>query len=203
MPNSLYYLTQEMTDQYSELDHMVYKIFYHAAATLSGVKPATLISFRDNHQFNFKEMWFKHKEAILASISLDAIELKNCINSVKVLFYNHSWLDKIISNKKASSYLSQFGYYSNITVTDALKILHDRFRNHCPDEIGVFLGYPLSDVIAFSSDYKDCSIGVGYWKVYSNLSEARQTFELYDLKRLEFTNILKQGTRPYDLLKAI
>ena len=42
-----------------------------------------------------------------------------------------------------------------------------------PHEIGVFLGYPLDDVIGFI-EHKPYYL-VGDWKVYQNVNEAKET----------------------------
>lgn len=45
-----------------------------------------------------------------------------------------------------------------------------------PHEIGLFLGYPPEDVYGFINNKTcDCKY-VGFWKVYSNLDEAKRTF---------------------------
>ena len=48
-----------------------------------------------------------------------------------------------------------------------------------PHEIGLFLGYPIVDVIGFihnkAQNYKYC----GLWKVYGDTEQAQKIFELY------------------------
>jgi hypothetical protein len=46
-----------------------------------------------------------------------------------------------------------------------------------PHEIGVFLGYDLSDIKSFIEG-KEC-LYVGYWKVYSNVEEKMEIFDKY------------------------
>lgn len=46
-----------------------------------------------------------------------------------------------------------------------------------PHEIGIFLGYPLEDVVGFIAHKgKDCKL-CGIWKVYGNVSEAGKLFQ--------------------------
>ena len=72
--------------------------------------------------------------------------------------------------------------YGCVSVSDDLGHLAARVHSSSefPHEIGVFLDYPLDDVIRFIEQrgrgYR-CS---GCWKAYSNEQEARRRFELYD-----------------------
>lgn len=45
-----------------------------------------------------------------------------------------------------------------------------------PHEIGVFLGYPLNDVLGFIKYHGSNCKGMGDWKVYGDLGEAQKTF---------------------------
>ena len=63
-----------------------------------------------------------------------------------------------------------------------------------PHEIGVFLGYDLSDTIEFENGNKDC-IYVGYWKVYSKKEEKLQIFERYNKCRDIVFSLLNKGYR--------
>ena len=49
-----------------------------------------------------------------------------------------------------------------------------------PHEIGVFLGYPVKDVRGFIENEGKRYLMIGYWKVYSDLADARMIFKEYD-----------------------
>ena len=49
-----------------------------------------------------------------------------------------------------------------------------------PHEIGMFLGYPVADIRGFIENEGRKYLMIGYWKVYSNLSQARMIFKEYD-----------------------
>ena len=70
-------------------------------------------------------------------------------------------------------------------------------RVHCgeefPHEIGVFLDYPLSDVIAFIENKGMHFRQVGYWKVYSNEAEALRIFALYTKCREVYLKCYRRG----------
>lgn len=48
-----------------------------------------------------------------------------------------------------------------------------------PHEIGIFLGYPLEDVVGFIENKGKNFKCAGYWKVYSDEQSAQQTFRKF------------------------
>ena len=48
-----------------------------------------------------------------------------------------------------------------------------------PHEIGVFLGYPLADVIGFIQNRGKNFTACGYWKVYTDPTAAQAEFDRY------------------------
>lgn len=70
----------------------------------------------------------------------------------------------------------------------------------CPHEIGIFLGYPLIDVAIFANCPDKKCLSVGYWKVYSNIDEAKKIFNRYDMARKYTTDLILNGAHPRDIL---
>lgn len=48
-----------------------------------------------------------------------------------------------------------------------------------PHEIGLFLGYPLTDVLGFIQDGGKNSKCTGYWQVYGDEQDAQRRFKSY------------------------
>ena len=74
-------------------------------------------------------------------------------------------------------FLAQLGY-REFGVVDCIERLKNRFGagGEFPHEIGLFLGYPLADVIGFIENAgRNCKCN-GYWKVYSDECEAARLF---------------------------
>ena len=62
-----------------------------------------------------------------------------------------------------------------------------------PHEIGVFLGYPLSDVVAFMRDGgRGCRCS-GCWKAYTNECEAMRVFQRYKACRAAYQTLFRAG----------
>ncbi len=189
--------------EYSDLDYLLYKICYHGAPTILRLKPASLICFKNNKSIRLKDVWDEYRDELVDIIPCSHYELKRFDIGVNVLFYQEEWLKRLLKRNDVKGFLRSLGYGEYRNACEALDVLIARYKEECPHEIGVFLGYPLSDVMAFASDKKQSSIGVGYWRVYSNLKRSKQIFKLYDQARLEINNTLKSGIRPYQFLRAI
>ena len=67
-----------------------------------------------------------------------------------------------------------------------------------PHEIGVFLGYPLDDVIGFI-EHKPYYL-VGDWKVYQNVNEAKKQFDVFKQAKEQMLNEIHNG---YELSQII
>jgi hypothetical protein len=62
-----------------------------------------------------------------------------------------------------------------------------------PHEIGLFLGYPPSDVDGFIRNPNEGFCEVGYWKVYSDVESARRAFRRYRKCTEEYGRMLDEG----------
>jgi hypothetical protein len=85
------------------------------------------------------------------------------------------------------------GYPPRHSLSVFLVHLRNRFECHkCPHEVGLFLGYPLDDVLGFirhgGRGYKLC----GVWKVYGNVERAKNRFRQYELCRETMENWFKE-----------
>ena len=188
---------------YSDLEFLLYKILFHGAPTFFSHKPSSLIILKNTPFSNLKEIWDNKKGEIKNLISHNYTELKTTDKCVHILFYKSSDLEQTIFKNDISEYLKSKNYPMEGTLNEILISLKHNFSVKCPDEIGIFLGYPLSDVLAFTSTSKCEAICVGYWRVYSNLSQARDTFTAYDKARFFVSNLIKKGQSPLSLLEAV
>lgn len=144
----------------------------HCGITFAGLKAASLVSIDSG------------EKGVLAHIAEKFIKkgfcfvvLGGCQTKLLVYVYHLERLQQILFSREAIEFLRQCGYeYSS--VEEAIELLKKRMTGEFPHEIGVFLGYPLSDVRGFIADPNGC-IMCGLWKVYSNAEEATKTFERY------------------------
>ena len=85
--------------------------------------------------------------------------------------------------------------YGDTSPDGVLAFLRQRLaESPCfPHEIGVFLGYPLSDVIAFMRDGgRGCRCS-GCWKAYTNECEAMRIFQRYKACRAAYQTLFRAG----------
>ena len=115
--------------------------------------------------------------------------------SALVLLYRRRELEAELAREGAAELLNRLGY-AEATVPGRLQELRRRLarRQGFPHEIGLFLGYPLEDVLGFMSDErgKNCK-GTGCWKVYGDEEAARARFMLYKRCTAIYCGLFQSG----------
>lgn len=108
--------------------------------------------------------------------------------------YRERALRDTLADPDVRAFLTEQGY-GDLEVSGALATLRARLcRTEFPHEIGVFLGYPLADVIGFiRHEGKDC-LAAGYWKCYDNPEAARRSFERLRRCRDVYVRRFAEGT---------
>ena len=106
------------------------------------------------------------------------LALRSRGNRSLVYVYREKQLAQNLNRPGVARFLKQYGY-ENTEPEQCLALLKKRFEasEDFPHEIGIFLDYPLGDVIGFiqngGQNYK-CS---GCWKVYCNECETRKLLQ--------------------------
>lgn len=154
----------------------------HGAPTLLGVKPASLISIDYTNTLLLEVESYNSIASNKKIILLTKNERKAII-----MLYDVIALKKMFAKRKTQKQFFKFGYKTK-DLSKNLEILKNKITNtHIfPHEIGLFLGYPITDVLGFINK-KECKY-VGYWKVYANVKHAINTFKLYDICRCSLAN---------------
>lgn len=154
-----------------------HRLIEHCAPTLAGIKSANLFNYFFSQESNaceeLKEVNCKLNEK---GVYVEALLWKE--NSVLIYVYRKSHLAKELQQADVREFLSTYGY-ADCEIENCLWHLKERLYNYnCfPHEIGIFLGYPLPDVIGFIQNKgKDCKC-CGLWKVYCNECETIKLFE--------------------------
>ncbi len=174
----------------------------HSAPTLLGVKCANLVSLDAVQQ-----------EVALAASQFNRLACKRglrsrilcqCRRRTLLLVYNVAQLGERLRQPDVQSMLRQWGY-RDFTVRACLDRLSERMRanGEFPHEIGIFLGYPMEDVIGFienrGENYKFC----GCWKVYGSEQSARKMFASYDQCRHDLCHKMNEGRDLYQALRLM
>lgn len=105
--------------------------------------------------------------------------LQSDLHRMTIFVYQKNRLSLWLKKKEIQQFLADF-HYPKEPLSKLFAHLDDRLH-HCPSyphEIGIFLGYPLSDVRSFCQR-KPC-LFQGYWNVYQYPQAAKRLFQLYD-----------------------
>lgn len=149
----------------------------HCAPTLAGIKVGSLFSYHYNSSFNaISELIEVNHKLNERGIYVTVLKWRG--TSALVYVYRKSHLENQLKNQEVMSLLSAYGYKNN-ELENNLRHLISRLSDDgsFPHEIGVFLGYPLTDVIGFIDHKGENCKFCGLWKVYSDEYEAKKLFE--------------------------
>ncbi|MDE5884395.1 MAG: DUF3793 family protein [Oscillospiraceae bacterium] len=178
------------------------KLAFHTAPSLLGIKCANLVSLKKS-DFHVQEhiACFNQKTAVK---NLKMRILCSYTDRVLIFIYSEKLLEKQLV--QCRSILMEYGYPEYLTIENALSMLSAHMQNsrdhhEFPHEIGIFLGYPIEDVLGFIENHGENYVFSGYWKVYGNAEQARHTFSNYDKCRTFLCNKLNQGCNIYQALR--
>lgn len=174
----------------------------HCAPTLASLKTASMfcVPVTDHQELETQiQIWNKHfhKKGLFIQV------LRRRKTNALIYVCRSSHLQSDLQRPGVAEFLTEFGY-SGLDAKDSLSRLKSRLEqsDSFPHEIGVFLGYPLDDVIGFiQHGGKNCAC-TGCWKVYCNPCEAVKTFERYRKCRHIYTRLWNQGRSVLQLTVA-
>lgn len=149
----------------------------YCAPTLAGIKSANLFNYHfSSKDYVVQELNDLNQKLNEKGVYVEALLWKE--NSVLIYVYRRSYLIKELQQDSVKEFLTSYGYIDN-RIEICLHHLKERLWEYdgFPHEIGVFLGYPLEDVIGFiQHEGRDCKC-CGLWKVYCNEVETKKLFE--------------------------
>ncbi len=175
----------------SSRECIVGKIAIKIAPMLANKKPAVLIALK-NEDF---DILINSEKFIREILKIDFRLIHKGKNRNQVLFYKPKELNDFISEKWRNRYLKRFGYNNCQKVEDYLLELSNNFKsNNFPHEIGLFLGYPLKDVVGFiECKDKAKKIDGSMWKIYGCPKTSIALMELYKRISDEMKNLLNKN----------
>lgn len=153
----------------------------YCSPTLAGLKTAGLF----NYIYQSERELFLSIEKLNSmfydkGISIEALKYKN--NVALIYVYRRKMLEKDFQKDGVINFFKQYGYNTNdFNYIYAINVLKDKLQKNSsfPHEIGLFLGYPLYDVIGFIENKGKKSKLTGIWKVYHNEDEAITLFNKF------------------------
>lgn len=167
-------------------------LLFHSSLVISGIKPSVTITIKKNKE-DFYESWIKYGNEFLNKLNLEYIILRENDSSIILLIFNRKILKNHLFQESNIKFLKRIGYSENRDLNYYLRKLKNRYKKYnCPNELGIFLGIPVADVIDFIENNKKC-LGIGYWKIYNNYDKAIEIFKKYDEVRNKTINYLMKG----------
>ena len=168
-------------------------IIEHCSPTLAGIKTGNMFSVRIKDKTDIKKE-VRELNKILKGKGLRVIVLKNTDEYALVYIYRPDHLEKDLKDPQALHILSKRGYNLGSPECCIVQLMdHLKSDDAFPHEIGLFLGYPPSDVDCFMKN--PCS-GVkcsGCWKAYSDPEKAENTFRRFKRCTEEYREMHKKG----------
>ena len=150
------------------------------APTLAGIKPANLFRCTETPEL-FPAMFAWNRK--LRPGGLQIRVLKRCRRTGSCLIYvcRRAWVQQVLVQQAVQDFLSGQGYDMAQGMEHVLCQLSRRLcvRSDFPHEIGIFLGYPLRDVIGFIQNQGQNYTCCGHWKCYGDAEEAQKIFDSY------------------------
>ena len=171
--------------------------------TLAGLKPANLFRCEETPELFFAVFAWNRK---LQPSGLQIRVLKRCRSTGSCLIYvcRRAWVQQVLEQQEIRAFLSGEGYDMSRSMDQVLCQLARRLciQRDFPHEIGIFLGYPLGDVIGFrqnqGSNYTCC----GHWKCYGDAEEAQKQFDAYRSCTACYKRLFETGIPLLELVAA-
>lgn len=170
---------------------------------LAGLKPANLFRHetRDAQGLAERVAWWNTQ---LNGRGIKVKVLKECTRTHRYLIYvyRESKLTGVFARPEVQRFLREEGYTIPADVTgtagcdELLRQLSQRLccESEFPHEIGVFLGYPLEDVIGFIENRGQNFTCCGCWKAYGDPAAAQRLFDQLNKCTSVYLRLFHSGT---------
>ena len=163
------------------------------APTLAGIKPGSIFCFKHPSPEVSRQKACQWNDR-LTPLGLAVQILLERPGSVIVYVYRRNHLDQLLSGRAYQQFLAQAGYEgTNLDGLLAQLALRLQTQPEFPHEIGVFLGYPLRDVIGFIENRGRNFTCCGFWKSYGDPAKMQVCFACYRKCIQTYVAMFEQG----------
>lgn len=170
------------------------------APVLASLKPAGLFRYETSNSTDLARR-VKNWNAQLNPKGLQVRVLKGCVRTHRYLVYVYraSKLQAVLADASVRSFLQQEGYCLPEDPADCGTLLTQLSRRLCcaaefPHEIGIFLGYPLADVVGFIENRGQNFTCSGCWKAYGDPMAAQRYFAQLNKCTAVYLRLFHSGT---------
>lgn len=165
----------------------------HCSPTLASLKTASLftVEFACRTELNdVLREWNKR----LYDKGVAMLALSETDSRALIYVFRKNRLRRDLCCPKIKRFLKNNGY-GGTNIGAALSTLRTHLTEFgdFPHEIGIFLGYPIDDVIGFIANKGQNCKCTGCWKVYFNECEAAKTFARFKKCEAVYLRLWEQG----------
>lgn len=175
---------------------------------LAGLKPAGLFRYETSDRADLVRR-VKNWNLQLNCKGLRVSVLKECLRTRQYLVYvyRESRLSALLAQPDVREFLAGEGYSLPADSGDYGALLRQLSSRLCcaaqfPHEIGVFLGYPLPDVVGFIENRGKNYTCLGCWKAYGDADAARRHFARLKKCTAVYLRMFNSGTPIFRLAVA-
>ena len=174
----------------------------HCSPTLAGIKTGNLFSCACPSRKDLtRDLCRLNKKLVPKGIRV--LPLRVCKGRALIYAYRPNALESDLTDHRARALLLKYGYVPENPNGCVVHLIHRlRSEGEFPHEIGVFLGYPLEDVVGFirnrGRNYTCC----GYWKAYGDPTAAQRRFEEYRQSTVRCKERFLRGVEIPELISA-
>lgn len=167
------------------------------APVITGIKISNLLILQEGSE--------KVLHRILRGNTISYFRLLKSGGKVTYLLFRQSQLVLFLSEKRVRDILRDQGY-TDLRIGAILSLFQKRYEAYMelggsfPHEMGVLLGYPVEDVRGFIENQGKNFLYAGYWKVYENVREKKETFRLFEEARELLVQRLAAGVNVRDMI---
>ena len=170
----------------------------HCAPTLAGIKTGNIFTVQNDKADVVSEI--RDLNSVLTKKGLRLVPIRRTKKNTLVYLYRPKRLCEDLAEPKAVEIMKKKGYpCGKPECCLAVLARHLMEDEEFPHEIGLFLGYPPSDVEGFMNSASEGVKCCGCWKAYSNEKKAKKTFERYKHCTAVYCMETKKG-RPLEAL---
>ncbi|MDO0822738.1 DUF3793 family protein [Desulfosporosinus nitroreducens] len=146
------------------------------APLVLGIKPSVLLNVSLANEVE----WIKFVKLFTQQKALQIKKIRELNGRLQVIFYQREKLDFVLRQKPVQEFLMTMNYPKQYSLDAYLSLLKHRIISlKFPHEVGVFLGYPLKDVLGFMGllplPYKRTQ----GWRIYGDELPSNEVYEKY------------------------
>ncbi len=165
----------------------------HCAPTLASIKSANLFNMDKKKHNTFRED-VERLNKNLNDKGLFIRIIKESESRALIYVYRKSKLINDWKDERVKVLADKYGYNVS-SIDESIDTLTERLKDYdeFPHEIGIFLGYPIGDVIGFIENKgKNCKC-IGCWKVYCDECKAQSMFNRFEKCRAAYRKLWYSG----------